>query len=224
MKKIGIYLIISIIIILLRENIAYFYGNALGVFKLDNNYLEGVIKLKDEKIKYLENELDESYSFNKFLDNISYNYKISKVLYKYPYKEGKYRIKHGLNDKVNKGMAVVNEYGFIGKIVDVDNISSDLLLLTHLKDVSVVVNSSFGKMNYDEVKNSFVISDISNYDKVYVNDEVYTSGYGSIKERLYIGKVIRVDTLDYEKRVIVESSVNFNNINYCLIVGDTFDS
>ena len=57
MKKIGIYIVIFILVIMFRDNISFFYGNVLGVFKLDNNYYESIIDLKNDKIKYLENEI-----------------------------------------------------------------------------------------------------------------------------------------------------------------------
>ena len=41
-------------------------------------------------------------------------------------------------------------------------------------------------LNYDYKKDLFIVTDISNYDNVYVNNKVYTSGYGTIKENLYI--------------------------------------
>ena len=75
-------------------------------------------------------------------------------------------------------------------------------------------------MNYDYNSECFIITDISNYDKVYINDEVYTSGFGTIKEKLYIGKVIKIDNDIYSKKIYVESKVDFNNLNYVLIVGD----
>ena len=57
MKRIGIYIIIFILILLFRDNICFFYGNVLGVFKLDNNYYDVIINLKDNLvniyIKYL---------------------------------------------------------------------------------------------------------------------------------------------------------------------------
>ena len=51
MKKLGIYIIIFILVILFRDNICFFYGNVLGIFKLDNNYYDSIITLKDEKIE-----------------------------------------------------------------------------------------------------------------------------------------------------------------------------
>ena len=220
MKKVGIYIIIFILVILFRDNICFFYGNVLGVFKLDNNYYDGIITLKDEKIEYLENEIDSINEFSKNLDRIDYSYKISKIIYKESYNIGKYKIQYGKDNGVENGMGVTNEFGFIGKITKVDNKTSELTTIKDLKDLSVVVNDSYGKLNYDYETNTFTISDISNYDKVYVNDLVYTSGYGTIKEKLLIGKVIKVDNNDISKKVIINSLVNFNDLNYVLIVGD----
>lgn len=220
MKKIGIYVIIFILVILFRDNICFFYGNVLGIFKLDNKYYEGIIKLKDEKINYLEKEINNINDFSKKLSLIEYKYKVSKIIYKESYNVGKYKIQYGKKDNIEKGLAVTNEYGLIGKITDIDNNTSTLTTLKDLKDTSILVNDSYGKLNYDYESNSFIISDISNYDKVHVNDDVYTSGYGSIKEKLYIGKVIKVETKDIEKKVYISTDVDFNNLNYVLIVGD----
>ncbi len=220
MKKIGIYIIIFILVILFRENICFFYGNVLGVFKLDNNYYDSVITLKDEKISYLENEINSITEFSKNLERIEYNYKVSKIIYKESYNFGKYKLQYGKSDGIKKGMAVTNEFGLIGKITNVSDKTSELTILKDLDDVSVVVNNSYGKLNYDYETNTFYITDISNYDKVYVNDLVYTSGYGSIKEKLIIGRVKKVDNTDISKKVIINSVVDFDELNYVLIVGD----
>lgn len=220
MRKIGIYIIIFILVILFRENICFFYGNVLGVFKLDNNYYDSVITLKDEKISYLENEINSITEFSKNLERIEYNYKISKIIYKESYNFGKYKLQYGKSDGIKKGMAVTNEFGLIGKITNVSDKTSELTILKDLDDVSVVVNNSYGKLNYDYETNTFYITDISNYDKVYVNDLVYTSGYGSIKEKLIIGRVKKVDNTDISKKVIINSVVDFDELNYVLIVGD----
>ena len=220
MRKIGIYIIIFILVILFRENICFFYGNVLGVFKLDNNYYDSVITLKDEKISYLENEINSITEFSKNLERIEYNYKVSKIIYKESYNFGKYKLQYGKSDGIKKGMAVTNEFGLIGKITKVSDKTSELTILKDLDDVSVVVNNSYGKLNYDYETNTFYITDISNYDKVYVNDLVYTSGYGSIKEKLIIGRVKKVDNTDISKKVIINSVVDFDELNYVLIVGD----
>ena len=220
MKKIYISLFILLFVFLLRDNFAFFLGNIFGVFKLDNNYYDGIIKLKDEKIDYLEKEINNINDFSSKLDKISYNYKVSKITYKETYNTNKYIIQYGNNDNIIKGLAVTNEYGLIGKVTKVNKNTSELTTLRDLKDVSVVVNTSYGKLNYDYEKDIFVISDISNYDTVHVNDVVYTSGYGIIKEKLYIGKVTSIELKDFKKEIFVKSSVDFNNLNYVLIVGD----
>ena len=127
---------------------------------------------------------------------------------------------YGKNDNITEGLAVTNELGLVGKITEVDEKTSELTTIKDLKDTSVVINDNHGKLNYDYETNSFIVTDISNYDKVYINDEVYTSGYGTIKEKLYIGKVKNIENETISKKVFIESTVDFNNLNYVLIVGD----
>lgn len=220
MKKISLYIIICIIIILLRNNICFFISNIFGVFKLDNNYYEGIIKLKDEEIKYLNNEIDNINEFSKNLPRIKYNYKVSKIIYKESYNIGKYKVQYGKKDNVKVGYAVMNEYGLIGKITKVDESTSELTTLKNLKDISVVINGIYGKLNYDYKNNKYVVTDISNYDKVYINNEVYTSGYGTIKENIYIGKVKKIENDTISKKVYIDINDNYDNLNYLIIVGD----
>ena len=220
MKKIGIYVIIFILVVMFRDNICFFYGNILGVFKLDNTYELGIIKLKEEKIDYLENEIKQLNEFSNSLYQVSYDYIVSKIIYKSSYNTSKYTIQYGNINNVSVGLGVVNELGLVGKISEVADVTSEFTILKELKDVSVSINDCVGKMNYDYEEDVFIVNDISNYDKVYINDEVYTSGYGTIKEKLYIGKVLKVENDIYSKKVYVKSEVDFNNLNYLLIVGD----
>ena len=219
MKKMGLYIIIFILVVMLRENISFFYGNVLGVFKLDNNYEKGVIKLKDEEIKYLKKEIKDMRDFSN-LQLVNYNYLISKVLYKESYNTTNYIIQYGLDNKVSIGSGVVNEFGMVGKITSVDKKTSQLTTLKELDSVSVLINNVIGKLYFDYDEEEFIVKDISNYDEIHINDEVYTSGYGTIKENLYIGKVKMIVNDVYSKKVYVESSVDFNSLNYLLIVGD----
>ena len=220
MKKLGIYVIISIIIILFRDNICFFFGNVLNTFKIDNSYQEGIIKLQEQEIEYLNDEINNINEFSKNLYKIKYNYLISKIIYKNSYNTSKYTIQYGKNNDVTIGLGVINEYGLIGKITGTNDTTSELTTIKELNDISVSINDCVGKMNYDYDEEKFVITDISNYDKVYINDEVYTSGYGTIKEKLYIGKIEKIDIETYSKKVYVKSEVDFNNLNYLLIVGD----
>ncbi len=220
MKKIGIYIIIFILVILFRNNICFFYGNILGIFKLDNSYQDGIIKLKDEKIKYLEKEYNDLTEFSKNLYKIGYNYKVSKIIFKKSYNTSKYIIQYGKEDSIEEGLAVTNEFGLIGRISKVEDKISEMTTIKDIKDLSVVINEIYGKLNYDYENDVFIISDISNYDKVFVNDEVYTSGYGTIKEKIYIGKVTKIESETISKKIYIETEVDFNNLNYVLIVGE----
>ena len=206
MKKIGIYIIIFILVVLLRNNIVFFYGNVLGTFKLDNKYPEHM-------------DSDE-----KNISKLEYKYMVSKIIYKESYNTDKYLIQYGTNNNISLGLGVTNEYGLVGKITKINKNNSELTTLRNLKDISVSINNVFGKLNYDEETELFTVTDISNYDKVLVNDLVYTSGYGTIKEHLYIGKVIKIENDSISKKIYVKSDVNFNDLNYVLIVGDNFDT
>lgn len=220
MKRIGIYVIIFIMVILFRDNICFFYGNILGVFKLDNDYYDAIIDLNMERINYLENEFKEYDEFSKDIALLDYEYKVSKIIFKESYNISKYRIQFGRMDSIKEGLAVTNQDGLVGKITSVNEKTSEFTILKELKDIGVLVNDIPGKMNYDYDNDMFVISDISNYDKVYVNDKVYTSGYGTIREKLYIGKVVKIENRTISKKIYVKSDVDFNNLNYILIVGD----
>ena len=72
-KKILLSLIICLLIILFRDNICFFIGNVFGVFKIDNNYYDAIIDIKDDKINYLENEIKESDTFLSNIRLINYN-------------------------------------------------------------------------------------------------------------------------------------------------------
>ena len=104
MKKIGIYIIIFILVILLRNNIVFFYGNVLGTFKLDNNYYDSIIKLKDEKIDYLTNEINNINEFSKNISKLEYKYMVSKIIYKESYNTDKFLIQYGTNNNISLGL------------------------------------------------------------------------------------------------------------------------
>ena len=190
------------------------------MFKLDNSYYDAIITLKEEETKYLKEEYVNYDNFSKDIKLLNYNYKISKIIYKESYNTSKYKIQFGLDDNVSNGLGVTNEYGLVGKITNVFNKTSEFTTLKELKDVGVIINAIPGKLNYDYEKETFIVTDISNYDKVYINDEVYTSGYGTIREKLYIGKVEKIENDTISKKIFVKSNVDFNNLNYVLIVGD----
>ena len=83
---------------------------------------------------------------------------------------------------------------------------------------AMIVSSSYGTLSGYE-NGYFIIRNITNYDNVSINDDVYTSTLGNVKEKIYIGKVADIKITDIEKVLYVKSDVDFDNINYLYVVG-----
>lgn len=213
-------LLLFFLLILFRSNIIIFFSNIFNLFQEQNNFYEAEIKILKEKTNYLEKEIEDYTHFNNNLgEYANYNYFLSKVLYKENYfYNAKVLIKGGEKEGIKKGMAVVNELGMVGIVGKTNKDTSELIMLTNANNISVNVRNSYGKLEY--VNNKFKIDDISKEEDVRLNDEVYTSTLGNIKEKIYIGKVVKVNNNVLEKEIIVESSVDFNKLNYLLVVGD----
>lgn len=220
MKRINLWSVIFLIILILfRSNILLFFNNIFNLFFDKNNIHEAEIEVLKEKINYLEEEYEKLNSFNKNIGVYAdYNYLVSRVIYKENYfYNSKVYIEGGKEDKISKGMAVVNEHGLVGVIESVDENTSELVLLSNT-NISVNIRESYGKLIYED--GEFKVVDISKDEDIKLNDEVYTSTLGNIKEKIYVGKVKEVDEDTLEKKIIIESNVDFNNLNYLLVVGD----
>jgi len=149
----------------------------------------------------------------------NYNYLVSRLITRENYLyNAEILIEGGSNLNVKKGMAVVNECGLVGVVDSVRKNVSKIRLLQNIENLSVNINGSYGKLVYKN--NKFVVKDISRDVLINLNDEVYTSTLGNIKEKLYVGRVSGVKNDVIEKEIVVESLVDFNNINYLLVVGD----
>lgn len=221
MKRISLLTVVLLIsLIIFRNNILLFCNNVYNLFFLKNDYKNAEIRLLEEKIKYLENEYDE---LNDFKENLgkyaNYKYVVSKKIYQENYfYNSKIIIEGGEDLDIKKGMAVVNEFGLVGVISNVNKNTSEITKLLNVNNLSVNINGIYGKLVYED--NKLKIKDISRENVINLNDEVYTSTLGSIKEKIYIGKVISVKDKVIEKEIIIESKVDFNNLNYLLVVGD----
>ena len=206
--------------ILFRDSVLIYFNNIYNLFFEKNDYKSAEIIILEEKVKYLENEYKE---LSNFKENISfyanYNYLVSRVIYKenYLYNSNIY-IEGGKSSGINTGMAVVNEYGLVGVIGKVSENTSELLTLTNTYNLSVNIGDYYGKLTYDG--ENLKIEDISRDANINLNDEVYTSTLGSIKEKIYIGKVVEVNDKTIEKDIVIKTNVDFNKLNYLLIVGD----
>lgn len=221
MKRISLLTIgLLICLIIFRNNILLFFNNFYNMFFLRNVYEEAEIILLEEKVRYLESEYDK---LNDFKENLSlyadYNYVVTRMIYRENYfYNAKVLIEGGENLGFSDGMAVINEDGLVGIISNVSKNVSEIKLLQNIDNLSVNINDLFGKLVYED--GELKIKDISRENVVEINDEVYTSTLGNIKEKLYIGKVVGVSDGVIEKEIVLESNVDFDNLNYLLVVGD----
>lgn len=221
MKRINLLTIILLIcLIMFRNNILTVFNNVYNLMFVCNDYKDAEIKVLEEKVRYLENEYN---LLNSFKENISlyadYNYVVSRVVFRENYfYDAEVLIEGGSSNGIKSGMAVVNEKGLIGVVSSVNKNISKINLLSNVDNLSVNINGYYGRLDY--VDGKLVIKDISREAQINLNDEVYTSTLGNIKEKIYVGKVIDVKNDVIEKMIIIESLVDFDNLNYLLVVGD----
>ena len=53
-----------------------------------------------------------------------------------------------------------------------------------------------------------VVTNINNYEKVNVDDEIYTSGLGNLPDSIYIGKVKSINLNNTEIEKVIEVNIN----------------
>lgn len=143
-------------------------------------------------------------------------------------------IDKGRKDGIKEGLAVINSEGLIGKIIDVNNYSSDVkFIISTNKDNYISAGFTYENNNYygliseyDTRKNELKLKNIvGNFDINKIKDiNVTTSGLtDSFASGLVIGKIkdIKKDTFGISNTIIISPSVNFNNINIVsVVVGD----
>lgn len=208
-----ILFIVFLFIFIFRNNIFYLFCLINTSVKKENNNLVTENSILKEKCEYFEQELK---SITNLKNYANYDYSLTRMSYRLSYTSDEIRIFNTDNIKVND--ILINQYGLVGLVKTVKDKVSDVLLLTGVKNLSVNINSSYGTLSGYE-SGYFVIKNISNYDDVSINDSVYTSTLGEVKEKIYIGKVADIKITDIEKILYVKSDVDFNNINYLYVVG-----
>ena len=218
LRHIKMILIIFILFILLLYKGLVFniFSNIRNITQKQTNPNISEINLLKENINYLEGELKSL--GDTFSDNI-YNYDLSKVSYIDPYNPDEFYIYNGENKNYQKNDILKNEFGVVGLIEKVYKDYSKCKLLTSITNLSVIINDNYGTL-YDYDGTHFLIKNISNYDQISLNDEVYTSPKGIGNEKIYIGYVSKIENKDIEKIIYIKSEVNFNNINYLHVIGD----
>ena len=195
--------------------------NNIMVKEINNDYKKEIESLK----KALE--LNSSNSLKKFV-----NATVVKRSTDYWY--NLITIDKGKKDNVKVGFAVINNDGLIGKVIKVNNNTSDIKLLISPKEENYISagfnyenNEYYGLIDdYDVTKNELLLKNVVgefNKENI-IGTNVTTSGLSdSFTSGLLIGKIkdIKKDKFGISYDILVEPSVNFNNINIVsVVVGD----
>lgn len=185
-------------------------------FKDNTNTVSGEIKILQQQVLSLKKELQDITDISEYA---KYGYDLTRVSYRSSYMIDEFYIYGGEGKKYQKNMALVNKDGLVGIIKEVRKDYSKAICLKGIDNLSVVINSAYGTLKYDK-EGFFTIEDISNYDDIHINDLVYTSSLGTIKERILIGTVSAIDELEITKRIYVKSNVDFSNLSFLYVIGD----
>lgn len=207
MKEVRNYLLIIGLLIAI-----YSISFSLDFLLVDNSNLVELNFLRSENNRLRKQimEMEEKISFS--LDD--YDYVIGKVVIRDIhnfYKE--VIINKGTQDGIEEGMAVVNQEGLIGVILDSDKKTSIVKLLTSEYNVSVKLTDTYGNLSMGK------ITMLDKYSEVKEGDVVYTSGLSKIPAGLLVGEVtsVKMDSNALGKEAKV-NLVNNKNLNYIAII------
>ena len=183
------------------------------------------LKDKNLKIESLKKEIEYYKSENEVLKNLiderkilEDNYLLSKVLLdqQSPFLKSVI-VNKGINHGIKNGKAVKKKSYFVGKIVNVNYLTSRILLASDLNSkIPVLIEpgrvnailSGNGNNDYAELEYLPKVNDIKN------GDVVYTSGIdGTIDEGIPIGKVFLEDDSKFVKFFVDFTQLKFVMIN-----------
>lgn len=212
-KKIELIAFLIIFLLFLMQNKIYLLINksntSFDTSKINLKINEELEKENTELKKLLEiKEKNENYIFSEIKFRDIYDFFEEVTIYK------------GSKEKIQKNAAVISNNALIGTIKKVKNDESIVRLLTNKEtNISVKVKEAYGLLKSDG-KNIYV-TNLTNYDVVNIDDEIYTSGIGNLPGNILIGKVkdIKLDSLGIEKILEVSLATDITNLNYCYVVG-----
>jgi rod shape-determining protein MreC len=126
---------------------------------------------------------------------------------------------------IARNMPVVTDQGLVGRIRDVGNgWSRVLLIIDRSSSVNALTQSTRASgLVEGQVDDSLVMRSISQSDIVSVGDTVFTSGLGgNFPRQILIGQIIEVDRKDYElyQTAVVQPTVDFDHLEVVLVITD----
>ncbi len=208
-------LFLLIVLILCHSLIINLVTNISKLVSNNNNeYLTEVNILKEEN-KYLKQEINNITKLNSYAN---YNYKLTRLSYRNVNNKNVFYINGGKDNDFHENYALVNELGLVGIITKVNDTYSECNTIPNLNNLSIKINDSYGTIS--KYQDYYLISeDFSNKDDTKLNDIVYTSELGTIKESIKIGTVKKIDNTSITKKIYIEPFVDFNNISYLYVIG-----
>ena len=169
--------------------------------------------------KYLKEELDNIKKINNIEFNNDLNLQVSRVKYRNVYEySDTLTIYKGFKNNVFVNDVVLNNDGLIGIVTKTYDYYSIVTLITNKSsNISVKINDAIGILKV--IDNTLVVTNINNYEKVNVDDEIYTSGLGNLPDNIYIGKVksINLNNTEIEKVIEVDLNDRLEKLDYVFI-------
>lgn len=169
--------------------------------------------------KYLKDELDNIKKINNIEFNDDLDLQVSRVKYRNVYEySDTLTIYKGFKNNVFVNDVVLNNDGLIGIVTKTYDYYSIVTLITNKNsNISVKINDAIGILK--TINNTLVVTNINNYEKVNVDDEIYTSGLGNLPDSIYIGKVksINLNNTEIEKVVEVNIKDRLEKLDYLFI-------
>mgnify|MGYP000236653355 FL=1 len=158
--------------------------------------------------KYLKDELDNIKKINNIEFNDDLDLQVSRVKYRNVYEySDTLTIYKGFKNNVFVNDVVLNNDGLIGIVTKTYDYYSIVTLITNKNsNISVKINDAIGILK--TINNTLVVTDINNYEKVNVDDEIYTSGLGNLPDNIYIGKVKSINLNNTEIEKVIEVNIN----------------
>lgn len=158
--------------------------------------------------KYLKDELDNIKKINNIEFNDDLDLQVSRVKYRNVYEySDTLTIYKGFKNNVFVNDIVLNNDGLIGIVTKTYDYYSIVTLITNKNsNISVKINDAIGILK--TINNTLVVTNINNYEKVNVDDEIYTSGLGNLPDSIYIGKVKSINLNNTEIEKVVEVNIN----------------
>lgn len=204
--------------IILHNAIMTGLGNAFSFFREDNRkeLYDTTLKNENENLKMKLADYERS------LENL-------KIYEDHPHVLGKIAIRNiydfydfliiSVDKKVEEDSMVLNEDGLVGFVEDADKHTAKVRLISGKNKLSVKIGDTYGIMDsYDRKTGELVVHNIDNYKKVELEMDVVTSGLQTIEGNIPIGKVSRVETKGVEQIVYVKANVDFDNLNYLVVL------